>query len=150
MAVVGRGDILLAVRYRQDHDGDLPKCRIALEIVKDFPPAPSRQKPVEENDVWPKPRLRAKQGERLLAVLDDGDARPDARLAQGAHCPLGLGERVLDQQDLQRRRGPARSGLSSRRYHSPSSNGCWTLSTPFAARGAILRPAPRPALAAAR
>jgi hypothetical protein len=55
MAVVGRGDVLLPVRYRQNHDGDVPECRIALEIVEDFPPALSRQVPVEQDDVGPKP-----------------------------------------------------------------------------------------------
>jgi hypothetical protein len=46
--------------------------------------------------------------------------------------------------------GPARPSRSSRRCHAPSSNGYWTSFTPVAARGSVLSPASRPALAAVR
>src|SRR5262249_3378157 len=91
--------------------------------VQDFPSTFSGQIPVKQDDVRPIFRLRSQQGESLLAVLGNGDSRPNTSLPQCTRRPPSLSGHVFDQQDLQwpLRRGPARSVLSSPSRHFPSS-----------------------------
>src|SRR5690606_19602363 len=85
--VVGGGDVVLALRGRQDDDGDPLELVVGLEVGEDFAAVFPRHVEVEEDEVRARAvgelALAAEEAEGLLAVARDVEVVGDLRIPEG-------------------------------------------------------------------